>query len=79
MTQLQAMKGSSSHGVIRLPMGETWMVKQMLDIDAQTLLIPMVESREQAEAMVKAVPLPAPWGARGGHGCGQGITFQSHS
>ncbi|TXI10886.1 MAG: 4-hydroxy-2-oxoheptanedioate aldolase [Rhizobium sp.] len=64
VSQLQAMKGTPSHAVIRPPIGETWIVKQMLDIGAQTLLIPMVESREMAEAMVKAVRYP-PHGVRG--------------
>jgi 4-hydroxy-2-oxoheptanedioate aldolase len=64
VAQLQAMRGSSSHAVIRPPIGETFIVKQLLDIGAQTLLIPMIESREQAEAMVKAVRYP-PHGVRG--------------
>ncbi len=58
------MTGSASHPVVRLPVGETWIVKQLLDIGAQTLLIPMIESREQAEAMVKAMRYP-PHGVRG--------------
>lgn len=64
VSQLQAMKGTASHGVIRPPTGEIWIIKQMLDIGAQTLLIPMVESREMAETMVKAVRYP-PHGVRG--------------
>jgi 4-hydroxy-2-oxoheptanedioate aldolase len=64
MAQLQAMKGSSSHAIIRPPIGETYIVKQMLDIGAQTLLIPMVDSKELAQAMVKAVRYP-PHGLRG--------------
>jgi 4-hydroxy-2-oxoheptanedioate aldolase len=64
VTQLQAMKGTTSHAVIRPPIGETWIIKQMLDIGAQTLLIPMVESKEMAETMVKAVSYP-PHGVRG--------------
>ena len=64
VTQLQAMKGTTSHAVIRPPIGETWIIKQMLDIGAQTLLIPMVESKEMAETMVKAVRYP-PHGVRG--------------
>ncbi|ERT92373.1 hypothetical protein P038_03076 [Brucella abortus 99-9971-135] len=58
------MTGSASHPVVRPPVGETWIVKQLLDIGAQTLLIPMIESREQAEAMVKAMRYP-PHGVRG--------------
>lgn len=64
VAQLQAMKGSASHAVIRPPIGETWIVKQLLDIGAQTLLIPMVDSRELAQAMVQAVRYP-PHGVRG--------------
>ena len=64
VSQLQAMKGTTSHAVIRPPIGETWIIKQMLDIGAQTLLIPMVDSKEMAEAMVRAVRYP-PHGVRG--------------
>ncbi|NGO64030.1 4-hydroxy-2-oxoheptanedioate aldolase [Rhizobium daejeonense] len=64
VSQLLAMKGSKSHAVIRPPIGETWIIKQLLDIGAQSLLVPMVQSREQAEAMVRAVRYP-PHGERG--------------
>ena len=64
VAQLQAIKGTPSHAIIRPPIGETWIVKQLLDIGAQTLLIPMIESKAQAEAMVKAVRYP-PHGVRG--------------
>lgn len=64
VSQLMAMKGSRSHAVIRPPIGETWIIKQLLDIGAQSLLVPMVHSREQAEAMVQAVRYP-PHGVRG--------------
>ena len=64
VSQLQAVKGSASHAIIRPPIGETWIVKQLLDIGAQTLLVPMIDSREAAEAMVKAVRYP-PQGVRG--------------
>ncbi|MDQ0137682.1 4-hydroxy-2-oxoheptanedioate aldolase [Neorhizobium galegae] len=64
VSQLQALKGSGSHPVIRPPVGDPHIIKQLLDIGAQTLLVPMVESRAQAEAMVKAVRYP-PHGVRG--------------
>ncbi len=64
VSQLQAIKGSPSHAVIRPPIGETFILKQMLDIGAQTLLIPMVDSKAQAEDMVRAVRYP-PHGVRG--------------
>ncbi|EUB99184.1 2,4-dihydroxyhept-2-ene-1,7-dioic acid aldolase [Rhizobium sp. CF080] len=62
--QLQALARSESHAIIRPPIGETWLIKQLLDIGAQTLLVPMVESGEQAAALVKAVRYP-PHGVRG--------------
>ncbi|MEZ0168511.1 4-hydroxy-2-oxoheptanedioate aldolase [Microvirga sp. TS319] len=62
--QLQAIAGSASHPVVRVPIGETWIIKQVLDIGAQTLLVPMVESAEQARALVRATRYP-PDGVRG--------------
>ena len=64
MEQLQALSGSSSHPIIRLPIGQAWLIKQVLDIGAQTILVPMIETRAQAEALVKAVRYP-PHGIRG--------------
>lgn len=64
VSQLRAMNGSSSHPIIRPPIGETWMIKQLLDIGAQTLLIPMVDSGEMARDMARAVRYP-PHGVRG--------------
>lgn len=73
LAQLQALQGSPSEPVVRLPVGETWMIKQALDIGARTLLIPMVDSVEQAEMLVRAVRYP-PHGVRG---MGSGIARAS--
>lgn len=62
--QLQVLAGRSSHAVVRPPIGETWIIKQLLDAGAQTLLIPMVESAVQAKELVSAVTYP-PHGVRG--------------
>lgn len=62
--QLMALQSSDSHPVVRLTIGETWMVKQVLDIGAQTILVPMVESAEQARELVRACTYP-PHGIRG--------------
>ncbi|WP_428687958.1 aldolase/citrate lyase family protein [Roseibium sp.] len=64
MTQLKVLEASDSFPAVRLPIGETWMIKQFLDAGAQTLLIPMVESKAQAEELVRAVRYP-PNGVRG--------------
>ncbi|HVK90757.1 MAG TPA: HpcH/HpaI aldolase/citrate lyase family protein [Mycoplana sp.] len=62
--QIGALRGSKSHPIVRPPMGEAWLLKQLLDQGAQTFLIPMVETAEQARALVRAVRYP-PAGIRG--------------
>ncbi|MCC5970050.1 MAG: HpcH/HpaI aldolase/citrate lyase family protein [Pararhodobacter sp.] len=64
LAQLQALGRSSAHPVVRVPVGEAWMLKQVLDIGAQTVLVPMVESAAQAAELVRAVRYP-PAGRRG--------------
>ncbi len=64
LAQLQALSGSPSHPVVRLPEGTPTLIKQALDIGAQSLLIPMVESAEQARMLVRATRYP-PEGMRG--------------
>jgi len=64
MRQLQVLEGRHSAPVVRLPMGEAWAIKQVLDAGAQTLLIPMVDSADQARALVRATRYP-PEGIRG--------------
>ncbi len=62
--QLLALQSSSSHAAVRVPVGETWMIKQVLDAGAQTVLVPMVESADQARQLVRAMKYP-PFGIRG--------------
>lgn len=64
LAQLQVLAASDSHPVVRVPVGETYMLKQMLDAGAQTLLVPMVESADQARQLVRDVTYP-PHGDRG--------------
>lgn len=64
LAQLQAIAPYPSHPIIRPPVGDTHLIKQLLDIGAQTLLIPMVDSAEQARTLVRAVRYP-PDGVRG--------------
>jgi 4-hydroxy-2-oxoheptanedioate aldolase len=64
LSQLQSIAVYPSQAVVRPPIGSVQLIKQLLDIGAQTLLIPMVETVEQAELMVKAVRYP-PEGIRG--------------
>jgi 4-hydroxy-2-oxoheptanedioate aldolase len=62
--QLQAIAAYPSQAVVRPVIGDVNLIKQLLDVGAQTLLIPMVESAEQAELMVRATQYP-PEGIRG--------------
>lgn len=64
LTQLQAAAPYLTHPIVRPPSGDAVIVKQLLDIGAQTLLIPMVETAEQARQMVAATRYP-PQGIRG--------------
>ena len=73
--QIGALSNSPTNAMVRPPMGEAWILKQLLDQGAQTFLIPMVESAEQAEALVRAVRYP-PHGIRGvGAGLGRASDF----
>lgn len=62
--QLQALAAYPVHPVVRPPVGEIYMIKQLLDIGAQSLLIPLVETEEQTRQLVAAIRYP-PKGIRG--------------
>ncbi len=55
MAQMQAMSGGDACVVVRVPIGQDWILKQVLDIGAQTVMVPMVETAQQAADMVRAV------------------------
>ena len=62
--QLQAIAPYASQPVIRPVEGGRALIKQVLDIGARTLLIPMVDTAEQARDIVLATRYP-PEGTRG--------------
>jgi 4-hydroxy-2-oxoheptanedioate aldolase len=62
--QLQVLAAYPAAPVVRATTGDSVLIKQLLDIGAQTLLIPMVETVEQAQKLVAAVRYP-PRGIRG--------------
>ncbi|MFV0275896.1 MAG: aldolase/citrate lyase family protein [Parahaliea sp.] len=62
--QLLAIGNTPSQAVVRLVDGNPALIKQVLDLGAQTLLVPMVETAEQAAALVDAMRYP-PRGSRG--------------
>jgi 4-hydroxy-2-oxoheptanedioate aldolase len=64
LAQLQAIAAYPVHAVGRPPYGEVRLIKQYLDIGFQSLLIPLVDTPEQAAQMVRAMRYP-PDGIRG--------------
>lgn len=64
LEQLRAVAPYPVHPVVRPVQGDVALVKQYLDIGAQTLLVPMIDTPEQAELMVRAMRYP-PHGIRG--------------
>ena len=64
LAQLQAMAPYPVQPIVRPVVGDLALIKQYLDIGAQTLLVPMVETAEQAARMVAATRYP-PHGLRG--------------
>ncbi len=62
--QLIAVHGNGAIAVVRPPVGDQVGIKQLLDLGAQNLLIPMVDTAEQAEQLVSFTRYP-PRGVRG--------------
>lgn len=62
--QLQAIAPYPSRPVVRPPWNDAVIIKQLLDVGAQTLLIPMIQNAEQARDAVRATRYP-PHGVRG--------------
>ena len=62
--QILAVRAAGAHPVVRVPEARAWMIKQVLDLGAQSVLVPMVNSGEEAAAMARAMRYP-PQGVRG--------------
>ena len=59
LAQLQVVAAyPNSHAVVRVPHDHAALLKQVLDIGASTVLVPMVDTAEQAAAIVKACRYP---------------------
>ena len=64
LTQLQAAAPYPTHPVVRVPWNDMVMIKRVLDIGAQSLLVPYVSTPEEAAAAVSYTHYP-PVGVRG--------------
>jgi len=77
--QLVALEASPTPALARVPIGEAWLIKQVLDAGVQSVLVPMVESAEQAREMVRACRYP-PAGNRGvGAGSARASRFSTYT
>lgn len=64
LDQLRAVAPYPAHPIVRPVRGEASLIKQYLDIGAQTVLVPMTDTPEKARQMVQAMRY-APDGIRG--------------
>ena len=64
LPQLQALAISGTPAVVRVANAEAWMIKQVLDLGCQTVVVPMVDDAQTADAMARAMRYP-PQGNRG--------------
>jgi 4-hydroxy-2-oxoheptanedioate aldolase len=64
LAQLQAMARGTATPVVRAAWNDTVLIKRILDIGAQSLVLPYVQTVEEAERAVAAVRYP-PRGVRG--------------
>ncbi len=64
LQQLQAVAPYPVAPVVRVPWNDTVLIKQILDLGAQNLLVPMVQNAEEAARAVAATRYP-PAGVRG--------------
>lgn len=64
LTMLQTTNGADVSTVVRVPWNDKTMIKRVLDTGPDGVLIPLVNSREEAEYSVRAMKYP-PLGERG--------------
>src|SRR2546427_9993396 len=65
LSQLQAMVGGTAAAVVRPAWDDLVLIKRLLDVGAQNLLVPYVQTAEEAPA-AGAAGAPPPPGKRGG-------------
>ncbi len=64
LTMLQATNGSDVSTVVRVPWNDKTMIKRVLDLGPEGIIVPLVNSKAEAEAAIRAIKYP-PWGERG--------------
>jgi 4-hydroxy-2-oxoheptanedioate aldolase len=71
---MQAVKGTGTEVILRIPWNEPVMIKRVLDGGARTVMFPMIGSIDGARAAVAATRYP-PRGIRGVAGIHRGNRF----
>lgn len=64
LNMLQATNGSDVSTIVRVPWNDKTMIKRVLDTGPDGVIIPLVNTKEEAEMAVKAIKYP-PLGERG--------------
>jgi 4-hydroxy-2-oxoheptanedioate aldolase len=64
LAQLYAASGYEATAIVRVPNNDPVIIKQVLDLGAQTIMVPMVSTAAEAEAAARAAQYP-PAGIRG--------------
>lgn len=62
---------------VRIPKAEDWMIKQVLDLGLHTVVVPMVDTAEQAHALACAMRYPSKGFPQGTRGIGAAIVRAS--
>jgi 4-hydroxy-2-oxoheptanedioate aldolase len=73
LSQLQAVQAYPICPVVRLPVADAVLLKQFLDVGVQNVLVPLIETAEQAASVVRAVRYPP----KGGRGVGSALARAS--
>ncbi|HTY65059.1 MAG TPA: aldolase/citrate lyase family protein [Alphaproteobacteria bacterium] len=74
MTQMQAMERGTATPVVRAAWNDAVLLKRILDVGAQSVLIPFVQNAEEARRAVAATRYP-PQGIRGTAGSARGSRY----
>ena len=74
LRHLQAVQGGSASPVVRAAWNDTVLIKRLLDVGAQTLLVPYVQNADEAARAVAATRYP-PAGIRGVTGSGRASRY----
>jgi 4-hydroxy-2-oxoheptanedioate aldolase len=63
LQQCQAVAATAAHALVRIPAFDSVLIQQLLDLGVENIVVPMIETAEQARAAVAATRYP-PHGVR---------------